>query len=140
MQRNRTSLATLIANDIVHLGMDMTSSFNYIVDLDDYIKEFDKDSKDYIMNHKDEIIEEIHSNENIAQMDYNPKIKEIDMVFYFDGLMDRLEKMVYNTGQSLDKDLEIEEVRDIAEDIYNDEDFKDKIITSVAKSSLGREL
>lgn len=48
--------------------------------------------------------------------------------------------MVYNTGQSLDKDLEIEEVRDIAEDIYNDEDFKDKIITSVAKSSLGREL
>ena len=140
MQRNRTSLATLIANDIVHLGMDMTSSFNYIVDLDDYIKEFDKDSKDYIMNHKDEIIEEIHSNENIAQMDYNPKIKEIDMVFYFDGLMDRLEKMVYNTGQSLDKDLEIEEVRDIAEDIYNDKDFKDKIITSVAKSSLGREL
>lgn len=140
MQRNRTSLATLIANDIVHLGMDMTSSFNYIVDLDDYIKEFDKDSKDYIMNHKDEIIEEIHSNENIAQMDYNPKTKEIDMVFYFDGLMDRLEKMVYNTGQSLDKDLEIEEVRDIAEDIYNDEDFKDKIITSVAKSSLGREL
>lgn len=92
MQRNRTSLATLIANDIVHLGMDMTSSFNYIVDLDDYIKEFDKDSKDYIMNHKDEIIEEIHSNENIAQMDYNPKTKEIDMVFYFDGLMDRLEK------------------------------------------------
>lgn len=133
MIRKKCSLSTLIANDIVHYGMDMTENFNYIVYLDDYAKEFDKDSKDYIYNHKSEIIEEIEHNENIADFVYDEKNNSFDMVFYFDGLLDRVEKMIYNACEVMNKELEIEDIREISESIYDEEDFTDNIITKVAR-------
>lgn len=121
MQKNKISLATLIANDIVRLGMNRTSSFNYIIDLDDYAKEFNRDSEDYIMNHKDEILNEINSNKNVAQIDYNSKTKKIDIVFYLDSLMDRLEKLIYETAKTIKNDLEIDEVWYLSDERYFDE-------------------
>lgn len=137
MQKNKISLATLIANDIVRLGMNRTSSFNYIIDLDDYAKEFNRDSEDYIMNHKDEILNEINSNKNVAQIDYNSKTKKIDIVFYLDSLMDRLEKLIYETAKTIKNDLEIDEVWYLSDERYFDEEFRNMIITKEAKSSLG---
>lgn len=140
MQKNKISLATLIANDIVRLGMNRTSSFNYIIDLDDYAKEFNRDSEDYIMNHKDEILNEINSNKNVAQIDYNSKTKKIDIVFYLDSLMDRLEKLIYETAKTIKNDLEIDEVWYLSDERYFDEEFRNMIITKGAKSSLGGDL
>lgn len=140
MQKNKISLATLIANDIVRLGMNRTSSFNYIIDLDDYAKEFNRDSEDYIMNHKDEILNEINSNKNVAQIDYNSKTKKIDIVFYLDSLMDRLEKLIYETAKIIKNDLEIDEVWYLSDERYFDEEFRNMIITKGAKSSLGGDL
>lgn len=140
MQKNKISLATLIANDIVRLGMNRTSSFNYIIDLDDYAKEFNRDSEDYIMNHKDEILNEINSNKNVAQIDYNSKTKKIDIVFYLDSLMDRLEKLIYETAKTIKNDLEIDEVWYLSDERYFDEEFRNMIITKEAKSSLGGDL
>ena len=140
MQKNKISLATLIANDIVRLGMNRTSSFNYIIDLDDYAKEFNRDSEDYIMNHKNEILNEINSNKNVAQIDYNSKTKKIDIVFYLDSLMDRLEKLIYETAKTIKNDLEIDEVWYLSDERYFDEEFRDMIITKAAKSSLGGDL
>lgn len=140
MQKNKISLATLIANDIVRLGMNRTSSFNYIIDLDDYAKEFNRDSEDYIMNHKDEILNEINSNKNVAQIDYNSKTKKIDIVFYLDSLMDRLEKLIYETAKTIKNDLEIDEVWYLSDERYFDEEFRNMIITKGSKSSLGGDL
>ena len=140
MQKNKISLATLIANDIVRLGMNRTSSFNYIIDLDDYAKEFNRDSEDYIMNHKDEILNEINSNKNVAQIDYNSKTKKIDIVFYLDSLMDRLEKLIYETAKTIKNDLEIDEVWYLSDERYFDEEFRNMIITKGAKSSLEGDL
>lgn len=140
MQKNKISLATLIANDIVRLGMNRTSSFNYIIDLDDYAKEFNRDSEDYIMNHKDEILNEINSNKNVAQIDYNSKTKKIDIVFYLDSLMDRLEKLIYETAKTIKNDLEIDKVWYLSDERYFDEEFRNMIITKGAKSSLGGDL
>ena len=55
---------------------NMNRPFNLkIANLYDYEKkEFDKDSKDYIYNHKSEIIEEIEHNENIADFYMMKKI------------------------------------------------------------------
>jgi hypothetical protein len=39
-----------------------------------------------------EIIDAVHQNENVAQLDYDEKRQEFDMVFYFDGLFNKLEK------------------------------------------------
>lgn len=129
----KTSLSSLIANDIIHFGMDMTSNFNYIVSLDDYQKEFDDETKEYINNHEEDIIEEIKQNENVADMQYSKNDRSIDMVFYFDGLIDHVEKMIYSASEKMDISLDVEQIRTISADIYDDEDFADKVVMKVAK-------
>ena len=123
--KKKNSLCTLIANDIVHYGMDMTSNFNYIVDLNEYASDFDDETKNYIISNEKEIIKEIRLNENVAEL--NSDDHKMDMVFYFDGLMDRLEKMIYNNSKIFNKELELNDIRDIAESILEDDALNDEI-------------
>ena len=81
----KLNLNKLIANDIVNYGMDKTTSFNYVVSLNDFLDDYDDESRDYIKSHINEIIDAVHQNENVAQLDYDEKRQEFDMVFYFDG-------------------------------------------------------
>ena len=74
--------------------MDKTTSFNYIVSLNDFLDDYDEESHDYIKSHIKEIIEAVHQNENVAQLDYDEKRQEFDMVFYFDGLFSKLDKKI----------------------------------------------
>jgi hypothetical protein len=44
----KLSISKLIANDVVNYGMDKTTSFNYIVSLNDFLDDYDEDTCSYI--------------------------------------------------------------------------------------------
>ena len=138
----KLNLNKLIANDIVNYGMDKTTSFNYIVSLNDFLDDYDEDTCSYIKSHINDIIEAVHQNENVAQLDYDDKRQEFDMVFYFDGLFNKLEKKIYSTSQDMGIDFEPEDVWQISYDIENSEEYDNLIkkqINEKYKDS-GREL
>ena len=138
----KLNLNKLIANDIVNYGMDKTTSFNYIVSLNDFLDDYDDESRNYIKSHISEIIDAVHQNENVAQLDYDESRQEFDMVFYFDGLFSKLDKKIYNLSQEMGIDFEPEEVWEISYDIENSEEYND-LITSAIKENFktkGREI
>ena len=90
----KLNLNKLIANDIVNYGMDKTTSFNYVVSLNVFLDDYDDESRDYIKSHINEIIDAVHQNENVAQLEYDEKRQEFDMVFYFNGVCNKLENIM----------------------------------------------
>ena len=138
----KLSISKLIANDIVNYGMDKTTSFNYIVSLNDFLDDYDEDTCNYIKSHINEIISDVESNENVAQLDYDESRQEFDMVFYFDGLFSKLDKQIYNLSQEMGVEFEPNEVWEISYDIENSEEYNDLIINAVTSKSktMGREI
>ncbi|MGM9876813.1 MAG: hypothetical protein ACI33S_00775 [Bacilli bacterium] len=137
----KLNINKLIANDIVNYGMDKTTSFNYIVSLNDFLDDYDDETRDYIKAHISGIIDAVHGNENVAQLDYDEKRQEFDMVFYFDGLMTSLDKKIYDTAQTMGYDFEIDEVREISYDIEESEEYNNMIVNQIIEHSktMGRE-
>lgn len=123
----KLNLNKLIANDIVNYGMDKTTNFNYIVSLNDFLDDYDDESIDYIKSHINEIIEAVQNNENVAQLDYDEKRQEFDMVFYFNGLFSKLENKIYNLSQDKGIDFEPEDVYQISYDIENSDEYVELI-------------
>ena len=138
----KLSLSKLIANDIVNYGMDKTTSFNYVVSLNDFLDDYDDESRDYIKSHINEIIDAVHQNENVAQLDYDEKRQEFDMVFYFDGLFNKLEKKIYNDSQEMGIDFEPEDVWQISYDIENSNEYNELVKSHINDKfkTCGREL
>jgi len=136
------NLNKLIANDIVNYGMDKTTSFNYVVSLNDFLDDYDDESRDYIKSHINEIIDAVHQNENVAQLDYDEKRQEFDMVFYFDGLFNKLEKKIYNDSQEMGIDFEPEDVWQISYDIENSNEYNELVKSHINDKfkTCGREL
>ncbi|MBE6160680.1 MAG: hypothetical protein E7158_00460 [Firmicutes bacterium] len=138
----KLNLNKLIANDIVNYGMDKTTSFNYIVSLNDFLDDYDEESIIYIKSHINDIIDAVHQNENVAQLDYDEARQEFNMVFYFDGLFSKLDKKIYNLSQEMGIDFEPEEVWEISYDIENSEEYNDLITSAIKENSKtkGREI
>ena len=138
----KLNLNKLIANDIVNYGMDKTTSFNYIVSLNDFLDDYDEETCNYIKSHINEIISDVEGNENVAQLDYDESRQEFDMVFYFDGLFSKLDKQIYNLSQEMGVEFEPNEVWEISYDIENSEEYNDLIINAVTTKSktMGREI
>ena len=138
----KLNLNKLIANDIVNYGMDKTTSFNYIVSLNDFLDDYDEESIDYIKAHINDIIEAVHQNENVADLQYDDSRQEFNMVFYFDGLFSKLDKKIYNLSQEMGIDFEPEEVWEISYDLENSEEYNDLITTTIKEKSktMGREM
>lgn len=138
----KLSISKLIANDIVNYGMDKTTSFNYIVSLNDFLDDYDEETCNYIKSHINEIISDVEGNENVAQLDYDESRQEFDMVFYFDGLFSKLDKQIYNLSQEMGVEFEPNEVWEISYDIENSEEYNDLIINAVTTKSktMGREI
>ena len=138
----KLNLNKLIANDIVNYGMDKTTGFNYIVSLNDFLDDYDDESRTYIKSHLGDIIEAVHNNENVADLDYDESRQEFNMVFYFDGLMSKLDKKIYDIGKESGIDYEIDEVWEISYDIENSEEYenfiKDRILEK--HNNLGRDI
>lgn len=138
----KLNINKLIANDIVNYGMDKTTSFNYIVSLNDFLDDYDDETRDYIKSHISGIIEAVDGNENVAQLDYDESRQEFDMVFYFDGLMSKLDKKIYDTAQTMGIDFEIDEVWEISYAIENSEEYDDLVSKQINEHSktMGREI
>ena len=136
----KLNINKLIANDIVNYGMDKTTNFNYIVSLNDFLDDYDDESRDYIKSHISDIINAVHQNENVAQLDYDESRQEFDMVFYFDGLFSKLDKKIYSEAQDLGIDYEPEDVWKISYDIENSEEYDELIKKHINAKNMGREI
>ena len=138
----KLNLNKLIANDIVNYGMDKTTSFNYIVSLNDFLDDYDDETIEYIKSHMNEIIDAVHQNENVAQLNYDEKRQEFDMVFYFDGLFNKMEKKIYSMSQEMGIDFEPEDVWEISYDIEKSDEYNDLLKNTISEKfkTCGREL
>lgn len=139
----KMTLNKLIANDIINYGMDQTTNFNYSVYLDEYITEYDEEGKKYILEHLDEISAAISNNENISyySLEEDKKLgKYFDMVFYWGKLLNSTEMIVLKNADLFKIDLNLEEVREIASELVDDDDFNDALINLLKKYDKGKEL
>lgn len=139
----KMTLNKLIANDIINYGMDQTTNFNYSVYLDEYIDEYDEEGKNYILEHLDEISAAISNNENISyySLEEDKKLgKYFDMVFYWGKLLNSTEMIVLKNADLFKIDLNLEEVREIASELVDDDDFNDALINLLKKYDKGKEL
>ena len=64
------------------------------------------------------------------------------MVFYFDGLFNKLEKKIYSTSQDMGIDFEPEDVWQISYDIENSEEYDNLVKKQINEKykDCGREL
>lgn len=139
----KMTLNKLIANDIINYGMDQTTNFNYSVYLDEYIDEYDEEGKKYILEHLDEIGDAISNNENISyySLEEDEKLgKYFDMVFYWGKLLNSTEMIVLKNADLFKIDLNLEDVREIASELVDDDDFNDALINLLKKYDKGKEL
>lgn len=137
----KLSINKLIANDIVNYGMDRTMSFNYIVSLDSFLDDYDEDTCNYIKAHLSEIIGDVHQNENVAQLDYDEKRQEFDMVFYYDNLLSPIEKQMIDIGKDKGVEFEYEDLKSMSYDFEESDEYKDLLNNFVDnKLDLGREM
>ena len=137
----KLSINKLIANDIVNYGMDRTMSFNYIVSLDSFLDDYDEDTCNYIKAHLSEIIDDVHQNENVAQLDYNDKRQEFDMVFYYDNLLNPIEKQMIDIGKEKSVEFEYEDLKSMSYDFEESDEYKELLNSFVEnKLDLGREM
>ena len=138
----KLNLNKLIANDIVNYGMDKTTSFNYIVSLNDFLDDYDEESIDYIKSHISDIIEAVHQNENVADLQYDEARQEFNMVFYFNGLFSKLDKKIYDTAQDMGIDFEVDEVWEISYNLENSDEYNEMIKKTIQENfkTMGREI
>ena len=131
----------LIANDIVNYGMDRTMSFNYIVSLDSFLDDYDEDTCNYIKAHLSEIIDDVHQNENVAQLDYDEKRQEFDMVFYYDNLLSPIEKQMIDIGKEKGVEFEYEDLKSMSYDFEESDEYKELLNNFIDnKLDLGKEM
>ncbi|NMA51187.1 MAG: hypothetical protein GX951_05025 [Mollicutes bacterium] len=138
----KLNLNKLIANDIVNYGMDKTTSFNYIVSLNDFLDDYDEESIDYIKSHIGDIIEAVHQNENVVDLQYDEARQEFNMVFYFNGLFSKLDKKIYDTAQDMGIDFEVDEVWEISYNLENSDEYNEMIKNTIQENfkTMGREI
>lgn len=138
----KMTLNKLIANDIINYGMDQTTNFNYSVYLDEYIDEYDEEGKKYILEHLDEISDAISNNENISYYSLQDEKlgKYFDMVFYWGKLLNSTEMIVLKNADLFKIDLNLEDVREIASELVDDDDFNDALINLLKKYDKGKAL
>ena len=129
--KEKLNINKLIANHIIETGINDTWSFNYIVYLDSYLEEYDTDTQKYILDNKDNIIDIIARDERIADLQFDQKYNSIDMVYYIDQVLDRVENIVSTTAQSLGIDLEVEDIRSITDDLLDDDEFNDDMVRKI---------
>ena len=122
----KMSLTKLIANDIINYGMNDTTADQYIVYLDSYLDDFDEDSKKYILDNLDQIVEDVRSNDKVCDLEYDKKDKSFDMIFYWDCLFNPVDELVMNVlkEKEMGEKIRIYEVKGIAQEVLEDEGTK----------------
>lgn len=129
----KLTINKLIANDMINYGMDKTSGLNYIIYLDTYLEDFEKEDQKYIKDNLDTIINDIRENENVADLEVRDEdnTKVIDMVFYWGKLLNTVEKKIDDTARILGVKIDYEEIKEMADDILDDDEFNDDLISKL---------
>lgn len=129
----KLTINKLIANDIINYGLEHTDSFNYSVSLKEYLNEYEKKEQEYILENLEEIFNDIGASEVVAEV----TIEEYDndkhfyMTYYWESVLDETEKKILEVSNSLNKVLEYEDIKDIADDLLFDNEINDKLIDKV---------
>lgn len=129
----KLTINKLIANDIINYGLEHTDSFNYSVSLKEYLKEYEEQDQEYILKNLEEIFNDIGASEVVAEV----TIEEYDndkhfyMTYYWENVLDETEKKILEVSNSLNKVLEYEDIKYIADDLLFDNEINDKLIDKV---------
>ena len=86
----KSKISDLIANDIIHHGMEDTTTGNYVESFDMYIQEFDEDSQ----NADDEKLSEQAAFENLQEATKNIMGSLEKAVDYYDSLLETVKTVL----------------------------------------------
>jgi len=123
----------LIANDIINYGLERTNSFNYSVSLQEYLNEYKEQDQKYIIDNLEEIFNDIEKSEVVAEVSLEEydNDKHFYMTYYWGTLLTEVEKIVYENANRMNINLYFEEIRDIANDLIDDDAFNDDLINKI---------
>lgn len=135
----KLSINKLIANDIINYGMDQIMEMedgngaNYIVSLDTYLNDFDEDTKKYILENIDKIIEDIEANENVLDLvvDKDKNNIDLNMIFYWENLLTEVDKKVDSTAKILGVEMDLKDIKEMSANILDDDEFNDDLINRI---------
>ena len=141
--KEKLTINKLIANDIVNYALDDAVCENYNVSLEVYLKNFDEDSKKYIKENIDTIIEDIENHESVLDLEVRKDETdvEIDMIFYIEKLYSNdVEKRIGETAEMMEIKIELPEIQDMAVKILDDDEFNDDLINHLKSFDNGKDL
>lgn len=139
----KLTINKLIANDIVNYALDDAVCENYNVSLETYLNSFDEESKKYIYENIDTILEDIENHESVLDLEVRKDDKgtEIDMIFYIDKLYsNEVEKRIGDTAKIMEIEIELPEIQDMAVKILDDDEFNDDLINRLKSFDNGKDL
>ena len=139
----KLTINKLIANDIVNYALDDAVCENYNVSLETYLNSFDEESKKYIYENIDTILEDIENHESVLDLEVRKDDKgtEIDMIFYIDKLYsNEVEKRIGDTAKIMEIEIELPEIQDMAVKILDDDEFNDDLINHLKSFDNGKDL
>ena len=135
----KLSIDKLIANDMINYGMDQImemedgNSANYIVSLDTYLNDFDEDTKKYILENIDKIIEDIEASECVLDLvvDKDKNNIDLNMIFYWENLLTEVDKKVDATAKILGVEMDLKDIKEMSANILDDDEFNDDLINRI---------
>ena len=139
----KLTINKLIANDIVNYALDDAVCENYNVSLETYLNSFDEESKKYIYENIDTILDDIENHESVLDLEVRKDDKgtEIDMIFYIDKLYsNEVEKRIGDTAEMMEIKIELPEIQDMAVKILDDDEFNDDLINRLKSFDNGKDL
>ena len=126
----KLTINKLIANDFINYAIDQTESDNSIVYLNSYLKDFEEEDKNYILNNIDSIKEDITNHESVLDLEISHVKNDIEfnIIFYWDKLLSDVEKRVADTAKLMKVELDYHEVKELTNGIIDDDEFNDDLI------------
>ena len=113
--------------------MEDGNSANYIVSLDTYLNDFDEDTKKYILENIDKIIEDIEASESVLDLvvDKDKNNIDLNMIFYWENLLTEVDKKVDATAKILGVEMDLKDIKEMSADILDDDEFNDDLINRI---------
>ncbi len=140
--KQKLTINKIIANDIINYALDDAVCDNYVMGINEYLKDFDDDSKKYINENIDTIIDDIEQSECVLDLEIDKSNNdiELDFIFAWGKLLNQVEQIVYDNSKLFNVELDFEDVRKIADDILDDDEFNDDLINRITNYDNGKDI
>ena len=138
----KLTINKLIANDIINYALDDAVCDNYVMGINEYLKDFDEDSKNYINENIDTILDDIEQSECVLdlEIDRSNNDIELDFIFAWGKLLNQVEQIVLDNSKLFNVELDFEDVREIANNILDDDEFNDDLINRIKNYDNGKDI